>query len=200
MAEASRAPDPTKASPLAAWVLLGVQRGEPEALAALFEACFDDLYGLAMHLTGHRSQAEDIVQEVFLRLHKAAGTLDPARDPRPWLRTVTANLCRDQWRSFGAKVARKSESVDQDQEKGPVLTNGTPGPDDVLAQQQSAELVQAALLKLPDKLREVVVLRDYQDLSHEEIAEIVGASPVAVRKRYSRALDALGQLLQDVMP
>ena len=200
MAEASRTPDKPQAPPLPAWVLPGVVRGDPEALGALFEACFDDLYGLAMHLMGHPSQAEDIVQEVFLRLHKAAETLDPSRDPRPWLRTVTANLCRDHWRSFGAKVARKSESVDQDQEKGPVLTNGAPGPEDNLVQRQNAELVQAALMKLPEKLREVVVLRDYQDLPHEEIAEIVGASPVAVRKRYSRALDALGQLLQDVRP
>ena len=58
-------------------------------------------------------------------------------------------------------------------------------------------LVQQAILTLPEEIREVVLLRDYQGLSHEEIAEVVGASHAAVRKRYSRALARLAELLKD---
>ena len=102
--------------------------GEPEALAALFEACFDSIYGLAARMMGDVTLAEDVVQEVFLRLHKAAATIDTSRDPRPWLRTMTANLCRDHWRSFGAKVSRKAVPVDGDPDQIPPLANGGPTP------------------------------------------------------------------------
>ena len=203
MSDASRPARSATAPPIPASVLAGARRGDPAALGELFEACFDDIYGLALRMLGDVAQAEDVTQEVFLRLHRAAGTLDPARDPRPWLRTLTANLCRDHWRSFGAKVARQSVAVDADpdEERPSVqLANGGPSPEERAVAGQRAADVQAAIDRLPDQLREVVVLRDYEGLPHEEIAEIVGASPAAVRKRYSRALSALGELLKDVWP
>lgn len=198
MTEASRTTDDQAPPPLPAAVLDGVRRGEPSALAALFEACFDDVYGLAFRMLGDRSAAEDTVQEVFLRLHRAAATLDPDRDPRPWLRTVTANLCRDHWRSFGARVSRQSVSVDA--EKAPPLAHRGPTPEAETLAGERAERVQEAIGELPEEMREIVVLRDYEGLSHDEIAEIVGASAAAVRKRYSRALSRLGEMLQDVWP
>ena len=200
MTEASRTPEPPAASPIPAAVLEGARLGEPEALAALFEACFDSIYGLAARMMGDVTLAEDVVQEVFLRLHKAAATIDTSRDPRPWLRTMTANLCRDHWRSFGAKVSRKAVPVDGDPDHAPPLANGGPTPEAQAISSQQARQVQAAIDQLPEQLREVVVLRDFEGLAHEEIATIVGASPAAVRKRYSRALSALGELLEDFWP
>ncbi len=200
MTEASRTTENLARQPIPAAVLHGVRRGDPSALAALFEACFDDVYGLAFRMLGDRDAAEDTVQEVFLRLHRAAATLDTERDPRPWLRTITANLCRDYWRSFGAKVARQSISIDADPDTAPPLASDGPTPEAETLAGERADLVQQALDELPDQLREIVVLRDYEGLAHEEIAEIVGASSAAVRKRYSRALSRLGELLQDVWP
>jgi len=200
MTEASRTPNRPAPPPIPADVLVGAQQGDPEALAVLFEACFDDLYGLAVRMLSDHAQAQDVVQEVFLRLHKAAATLDPGRDPRPWLRTVTANLCRDYWRSFGAKVSRQGVSVDADTDTAPALPNGGPSPEAEVLDSRRNQRVQDAIDQLPEQLREVVVLRDYEDLPHEEIAGLVGATPAAVRKRYSRALSALGDLLKDVWP
>ncbi len=196
MTEASRTPETPTAPPIPAAVLEGARLGEPSALAALFEACFDSIYGLATRMMGDRTLAEDVVQEVFLRLHKAAATIDTSRDPRPWLRTMTANLCRDHWR----KVSRKAVPVDGGPDQAPPLANGGPTPEAQAISNQQARQVQAAIDQLPDPLREVVVLRDYEGLAHEEIATIVGASPAAVRKRYSRALSALGELLEDFWP
>jgi len=180
-------------------VLLGVTRGDSEALGTLFEACFDDLYGLAFRMLGNRTAAEDAMQEVFLKLHRGAGSLDPARDPRPWLRTITANHCRDHYRSFGARVTRHSTPVDEGDE-GLQLPDGGPAPDSGTLADEKAILVQQALGELTAQDREVVVLRDYEGLDHGTIAEMLGASSAAVRKRYSRALSRLGELLQDVWP
>lgn len=206
MAEAPRTPHRPEPPALPAGLLESVRLGQPEALGELFEACFDDIYGLAVRMLKDPTLAEDVVQEVFLRLHRAAATLDPERDPRPWLRTLTANLCRDHWRSFGAKVNQKSVQVDGDPDDpdhpapSVQLPNGGPTPEAQTVANQQAAHVQAAIDRLPDEQREVVLLRDYEGLSHEEIAVIVGASPAAVRKRYSRALSALGEWLKDVWP
>jgi RNA polymerase sigma-70 factor (ECF subfamily) len=200
MTDASRHSTHPAPPPIAAAVVEGARRGDPEALAELFEACFDDIYGLVLRMLGQRAQAEDVVQEVFLRLHRSCATLDPDRDPRPWLRTVAANLCRDHWRSFGAKVSMKSVPVDEDPETGPPLPSDAPTPEaEALAGERAAK-VQQAIDSLPDQLREVVVLKDYEGLQHDEIAEMVGASHAAVRKRYSRALSALGEMLEGIWP
>jgi len=180
--------------------LEGVRNGDKEALAALFDDCFDLIYGLAFRLLGNRQSAEDVTQEVFLRIHRAAPSLDPQRDPRPWLRTITANLCRDHWRSFEAKIVRQSVSVDDVDSPALPLTAETPAADAELLTAERDARVQSAIMKIPVELREVVVLRDYEGLDHQTIAEIVGASHAAVRKRYSRALSQLGELLQDEWP
>jgi RNA polymerase sigma-70 factor (ECF subfamily) len=178
-------------------VLQGVRQGDSEAMGVLFEACFDDLYGLAFRMLGNHAAAEDAMQEVFLKLHRGAGSLDPARDPRPWLRTITANHCRDHWRSFGAKVTRHATPVDESDE-GMQLPDGGPAPDSGTLAAEQAALVQRALDQLAPPDREVVVLRDYEGLDHGTIAEMLGVSGAAVRKRYSRALSRLGELLRDV--
>jgi len=179
--------------------LEGVRAGQEEALERFFNACFDLVYGLAFRLTGHRQAAEDVTQEVFLRAHKAAPTLDPQRDPRPWLRTITANLCRDRWRSFASKVGRHAVSRD-DEDAAPPLASSEPAADAGLLRAEKQAAVQGALDRLPTDLREVVVLRDYEGLEHTEIAAMLGASHAAVRKRYSRALTRLGELLKDEWP
>lgn len=181
-------------------ILEGVRRRDPEALGEFFERSFDRVYGLAFRLLGDRPTVEDVTQEVFLRVHKSADRLDPERDPMPWLRTITANLCRDHWRSFGTKVAVKSVSIDDGEGGiGGRLANGRATPEGEAIAAERERLVQEAIGRLPEQLREVVVLRDYEGLDHEAIAEIVGASGTAVRKRYSRALARLGEFLEDVL-
>ncbi|MBZ0269602.1 RNA polymerase sigma factor [bacterium] len=179
--------------------LEGVRRREPDALARFFEERIDHVYALAVRLLGSREAAEDATQEVFLRVHRFADRLDPDRDPAPWLRKVTANVCRDVWRSPAHRFATKA--VPLDSEEHPTVTPASPLPDPAvvplapLGQHRVAE----AIAQLPEDLREVVILRDGQGMRHEEIAEIVGASHAAVRKRYSRAIARLGELLKGVL-
>ncbi len=181
-------------------MLEGVRKGERGALADFFDTYFDLIHSLAYRLLGNREAAQDATQEVFLRVQRGAASLDTGRDPRPWLRTITANICRDQWRSFETKVARRSVVADDPDTPGPVLVADTPQADAGLLEDEKKAHVQRAIMQLPEDLREIVVLRDYEGLEHQAIAEIVNASHAAVRKRYSRALTRLGELLKDEWP
>ncbi len=179
---------------------MSVRGGDPEALGALFEHAFDRLYGLAYRMLGEKAAAEDVMQDVFLRLHRSSESLDVDRDPMPWLRSITANLCRDHWRSFANKVTTHSEDVNDTAGPGGRLSVRDRNPEEQTLETERNAKVQNAIDSLPDQLREIVVLREYEGLDHGVIAEIVGASPAAVRKRYSRALEQLGKLLKDVWP
>jgi len=170
---------------------------DPEALAAFFERYFDRVYGLVYRLLGERAAAEDMTQEVFLKVHRAIDRLDPDRDPGPWLTTIATNACRDLWRSGAYRIGRRSGSIEGDPIVAERLSRGTNDPERDLLAREREELVRNAVLRLPEPLREAVVLYDYQGLSHQEIAEIMGLNHAAARKRYSRALTALAKLLKE---
>jgi RNA polymerase sigma-70 factor, ECF subfamily len=176
-----------------------VRRRDPDALAAFFERYFDRVYGLVYRLLGDRAQAEDMAQEVFLKVHRAADRIDPMRDPMPWLMTIAHNACRDLWRSNAWKLTRRSASLDGGSPLAETLSRGTNDPERDLIASERERLVQESLQRLPEPLRVAIVMHDYQGLGHDEIAAITGVNHAAVRKRYSRALAALARLLKDAL-
>lgn len=178
--------------------LAGVRRRDPQALAALFEQHFDRVYGLVFRLLGDRHSAQDATQEVFLKVHRAAHTLDPSRDPEPWITTIAYNVCRDLWRSGAYRLTRQAVSIDDPEHGDTLLTSRADDPEQALIAAERRGIVQQAIGALHEPLRAVVVLREYQGLSYERIAELTGTTPVAARKRYSRALAELGRLLEKV--
>jgi RNA polymerase sigma-70 factor (ECF subfamily) len=178
--------------------LEGVKRRDPQALAAFFERYFDRVYGLVYRLLGDRHSAEDATQEVFLKLHRAAHTLDPHRDPGPWVTTVAYNVCRDLWRSGAYRLSRQASSLDDPSHGNSSFASPAGGPEWDLLVKERKEHVQDAIGKLKEPLRAVLLLREYEGLSYERIAELTGMSPVAARKRYSRALAELGRVLEKV--
>src|SRR5207247_827640 len=115
----------------------------------------------------------------------------------PWLTTIAYNACRDLWRSGAHRLARRSDSIDVETHHAAELTRGGNDPERDLLAAERRELVLAAIDRLPESLRTAVFLYDYQGLSHQEIAEMTGVNHAAARKRYSRALAALGKLLKE---
>jgi len=176
-----------------------VRARDPEALAVFFERHFDRVYGLVYRLLGDRTLAEDMTQEVFLKVHRAAHTIDPARDPVPWLVTIAHNACRDLWRSNAWKLTRRAASLDGDSPLAETLSRGTNDPERDALRNERERLVQEALQKLPENLRTAIVLHDYQGLGHDEIAALTGVNHAAARKRYSRALAALAIILKGTL-
>jgi RNA polymerase sigma-70 factor (ECF subfamily) len=172
-------------------VLEGVRRREPEALGRFFDTAFPYVYSLAVRLTGNRHAAEDATQEVFLKVYQAADRLDPGRHPRPWITTITYNTCREAARRGASRAA---ESLDDGAGREPVASDRTPEQTSLSREQQ--RLLERALGELDGESRAIVLLRAYGDLSHERIAEIMNTSHSAVRKRFSRAIRRLSQLLR----
>lgn len=172
-------------------VLEGVRRREPAALESFFDASFPYVYNLAFRLSGNRHTAEDIVQDVFLKVYRAADRLDIDRHPKPWLTTITYNTCRDRARRAGARPeATVDVQVIED-------THGTQEtPEDVLLRRERERLVDRALEALDDRSRAIVILNSYCGFSHEEIAAIVDMSHAAVRKSYSRALKRMAAIIE----
>jgi RNA polymerase sigma-70 factor (ECF subfamily) len=176
-----------------------VRRRDPGALGEFFEIYFDRLYSVAFRLVGDHALAEDVLQEVFLKVHRAADQLDPERDPGPWLATLTRNACREQWRRRGRRMDRQARSLDNGSGLRETLPADGEGPDETTLRSERERAIASALMELPVKLREVVVLHDYHGLAHEDIAPVVRARSVTVRKRYSRALAQLRRSLRGVI-
>ncbi len=172
-----------------------VRSRDPEALGWFYDQYLDLVFGLAWRLLGDRTRAEDVASEVFLKVHRAADRLDPARDPAPWLTTITTNVCRDLWRSGAYRMSARAADID-DPAAAATLSSGRNDPEADTLSNERERLVQAALLELPEPLRTVIVLHDYQGLDHREVADTLHIAHDAARKRYSRALAALEQKLR----
>lgn len=176
--------------------LEGVRRRDPNALGAFFEAYFDRVYSLLKRLLGDPTAAQDAAQEVFLKIHRGAHQLDPTRDPGPWVMAIATNVCRDIWRSGSYRMSSTAASIEATPGLAESLPSAGRDPEGDAVASERARLVQEALGKLREPLREVVVLREYEGLGYDQIASITGLNEAAVRKRYSRALSELGKALE----
>lgn len=177
-----------------------IRARDADALGQLFDRHFRRLYNLALRLLGSREAAEDAIQEVFLRVYQKADQLDAGRDPGPWLTTITLNACRAQWRSPRYRMQVQARSLDADPALSESLAAGAPGTEAETLRAEQRQMLHRALMQLPESQREIVLLHDYEDLGHDEIAKLQGMSHAAVRKRYSRALEKLRELLKDRLP
>lgn len=181
--------------PLPRAVLVGVTEREAGALREFFDHYGDSVHGLAYRLVGEEL-VQDVAQEVFFKVYRAAHRLDPDRDPRYWLSAITYNTCREFWRSSAHKLSQHTVSMQDKPEVGDRLRVVSESPEEELLKKEREDQVQAAILSLPESLRASVILHDYEGLGHEEVATMTGVSHVAARKRYSRALAELAKKLR----
>lgn len=173
--------------------------GDPQALGRFFDHYFDRVYSVAHRLVGGNDGAQDITQEVFLKVRRHLGRLDITNDIAPWIYTVTVNTCRDHLRSFSWRMSRRSVPIDAHPTL-PELSSRSGDPEQTLLAAEQNARVQAAIQRLPLDLRTSVVLHDFEGLTHEQIARVTGTSHAAARKRHSRALRGLAQLLEAQEP
>ena len=168
-----------------------IRARDPEALNAFFARYFDRAFGYVCRLVRNPDEAEDLTQVAFLKIHRAVHTLDPSRDPTSWVFAVVANTVRDYWRSRRYKQSQAEKPIDN-----AVLADNLTAEDDQFAR-DLARVLDGALAGLSEKLRAVVLLRDYEDLSYTEVAEVLGIAETAARKRHSRALHELRRAIEE---
>jgi RNA polymerase sigma-70 factor, ECF subfamily len=155
----------------------------------------DELHRYALALTGRRSDAEDLVQETYLRAAKACLRLNPNSNLKCWLFTILRNIflnqTRSAWRSvhldFSVSHGHVQKALADHYSHNPYVS--------FLKRSQEID-IRKKVEELPPVYREVVVLRDYQDLSYKEIAEVIGCPIGTVMSRLGRAREKLKQSLQ----
>lgn len=180
--------------------LTALAERRPEALERFYDVYFIRVFGYVSRLVKDEHAAEDLTQDIFMHLHRALSTYDPRRALRPWVFTIATNKVRDYWssRTFQDRSLGGGFDDDGDGARRPERSSEARGPREVLEGAELAQAVREAVDRLPDQVRQALVLRYYEGLPFEEIARILDRSEVAVRKRYSRALQELRDLLGEV--
>ncbi len=174
-------------------LFLRLRRGEAEAFDALYAHYRPRLFGFLARLCGRRDLAEDLLQETWLRLARAAPGL--AEDSRvgAWLFAVARNLFYSQRRRALWERGRFLPAPSEDR-----TADGAPSPFDLTAASETERILESALARLPLEAREVLLLVAVERLTPAEAAEVLGVKPEALRQRLSRARAALGRSLAEV--
>jgi len=175
--------------------------GDSGAWAEMVRTHQKRVYGLCYRFTGNAADAEDLTQDVFLKIYSNLGSFDAARGSLTvWITTMARNLLVDNFRRTRNQRATGSldDGWDQTDELRPVdrLTSGGPTPHESAARNELARMVQGALRRVSVDLREAVILRDLQDLDYKEIAQILSIPEGTVKSRISRGRAELARLLE----
>ena len=175
--------------------------GDSGAWAELVRTHHRRVYGLCYRFTGNPADAEDLTQDVFLKIYSNLSSFDMGRGSlQVWITTMTRNLLVDNFRRTKNQRVTGSldEGWDETDELRPVdrLTAAGPSPHESAAQKELAKMVQEALARVSAELREAVILRDLQDLDYKEIAQVLGIPEGTVKSRISRGRAELARLLE----
>jgi len=167
---------------------------ETEALA-----CLDSLYLTALRLTRVPADAEDLVQETYLKAFRAAERFEPGTNLKAWLFTILHTTARNRARDRARDaVAIDSEAVDRAADVPPVGGGGrVETPESLLLRDSLGPELQAAMDALPDVFRQAVWLRDVEEFSYADIAEMLDIPPGTVMSRISRGRRLLYQALKE---
>jgi RNA polymerase sigma-70 factor (ECF subfamily) len=172
------------------------QQGEAAALDELARSCRQQAYVFALQLIGNPDDALDVAQDAMVRFFRSLGRFDPTRPVRPWLLRIVRNLVRDRARRLRVRKTESLEPANDD-----VLRfeprDDSPGPEALTEQRELQRLVWQCLKELPPRYREVLVLRDYQDLAYAEIASTLKIPRGTVMSRLHRARRLLHDLVHE---
>jgi RNA polymerase sigma-70 factor (ECF subfamily) len=169
-------------------------KGQTEAFGALVRRYERELYGYLRRYLGDATLAEDVFQNTFLQVYVKSGQYEAGRPVRPWLYTIATNQAIDALRRNGRHQALSLDQHREEAGDGDVrslieaLESQAPGPLDAAQGQERRDRVRAAVERLPDFLRQVLLLAYYQGLKYREIADILGIPVGTVKSRLHAAL------------
>lgn len=163
----------------------------------------DRVYNMSLRMLGNREDALDVAQEIFLTVYKSLANFEAKARFSTWLYRVTVNRCRDELRRRSTVKHTRPRSLDArvnaDDERGLEPEAAVATPHESAVAKETHELVTAAIDGLPDESKEVLLLRDVEDLSYEEIAEVVEIPVGTVRSRLNRARTLLRERVRPIL-
>lgn len=176
------------------------KEGDREAYAEIVRRYQDRVYSLCFRWMGDRQIAEEVAQDVFLALFRSLTRFRGDAQLSTWVYRVVVNHCKNR------KLYRRRRKVEQhealegparDHDDGPErqLPDEGPGTDAPLHTREATEVLNAALAQLDEEQRHIIVLRDVEDMSYEEIADILGLARGTVKSRLHRARGTLARIL-----
>ena len=171
--------------------------GDREALAPLMERHYRRLYRLALSYLRNPDDALDVVQETFVKAFQKADRWDGSTEAGPWLSRVAVNQSIDRWRRNRRRQATFTPLAEGDHDEA--LAAGGPGPDRRVLRREMRDRLAVALEGLPERQRAVVMLRHYQEMSLEEIAQTLGMRLGTVKSTLHRALGRMRTGLRGVL-
>ena len=175
------------------------QAGTVEAFDLLVSRYKDPLTNYIYRFLGDMKECEDLLQETFLRVYRNRHSYRRIAKYSTWLYTIAGNLARSEYRKRKRRRLYSIQSVNRDDEEYEVeIPDDSYLPDVHTESTMQDRFVQQTLKQIPEEFREVVVLRDIQQLSYEEIAEITGLPMGTVKSRINRGRTKLQQLLKDI--
>jgi RNA polymerase sigma factor (sigma-70 family) len=166
-------------------LMRAVRDGDLDRLGVLFERHHRSLFGFFYRMRGDRAAAEDLVQDVFVRVLKYRRSFQERGSFEAWLFQIARNARRDR--------ARRDPAMDSLPEELDIAGDA-PGPDIRVEQEEDIVLLNEALRRLPAEKRELIVLSRYQGMTYEELAELMEADVGTVRVQLHRAIRQLADI------
>jgi RNA polymerase sigma-70 factor (ECF subfamily) len=162
------------------------------------------IYGICYRFIGSASEAEDLTQDVFIKVFRNLASFDPAKGGfNTWLTTLTRNMLVDNYRR--ARMDRVTDSLDETasgEEDGPTkldrLADTGRNQEQLVSGMELRAQIQEALKQVSPELREAVILRDLEDMDYKDIAEVLGVPQGTVKSRISRGRSELAKLLKRI--
>jgi len=167
--------------------------GDQEAWELIVRQHWRKVFNLAYKFVGRHDEAEDLTQDIFLKIFRALHTFDRRANFQTWLISISRNLCIDHYRS----VRKERETMARDVDAADLMpVSRDRGPHGELEQLDLRHLIRQALAELPEALREAVVLRDLQEFSYQEIADKLDLPEGTVKSRINRGRLELARQLR----
>ena len=176
-----------------------LQAGHDTALNDLMQRHAAPVFRFLCRMTGNEDDANDLAQETFVRVFKSCKSFRPNEKFSTWLFTIAANLARNhfRWRSRHPNVSLDAENAETGQSPGSALPANSPTPNEQVLAEERAAAVRLTVQKLPEDLREAVVLCDWEERTVAEAAAILATTPKAVESRLYRARGILRERLKN---
>lgn len=173
------------------------ETNDTEIFEAIVSRYKNPLFNFVFRFLGDRDATSDVVQETFIKVYRNKDSYKTFAKFSTWIYTIAGNLAKTELQRRKRKNQVSINSWGEDEETMD-LPDGGPLPDRLVDSGIKNKMIQEALLKLPEVYREMIILRDIQEMSYEEIAEMMDISIGTVKSRINRGRAQLQDLLRDI--